>query len=118
LSHSFPSTHTPTCPGYACNLHSLVNDASFLEWQLRGNERGSVVKVRRSITCASLASISTSILTSIGREVTSVLCTQVSLKPAVLNRTYRTHTLSVWMATITISEWARQRLGSDLSRLT
>ena len=44
LSATFPSTHKPVCPGYACNLHSLEPNASFASWQLRGHELGSVVK--------------------------------------------------------------------------
>eukprot|EP01051_Picozoa_sp_SAG22_P008991 SAG22_NODE_719_length_7666_cov_5.819083_8_plen_113_part_00 len=43
LSPTFPSTHTPRCPGYACNLAALAPTASFAAWQLRGHERGSVV---------------------------------------------------------------------------
>ena len=43
LSATFPSTHQPTCPGYACNLHSLNPNASLADWQSRGHERGTKV---------------------------------------------------------------------------
>ncbi len=44
LSATFPSTHHPACPGYACNLHSLNPNATLSDWQSRGHETGSLVR--------------------------------------------------------------------------
>ena len=44
ISSTFPSTHQPRCPGYACSLHSLNPNASLTDWQSRGHEVGTLVE--------------------------------------------------------------------------